>query len=79
MWGFPCSLRKLSGMVVRMVEHYQCGAFHVRYVNSQEWLYVCEQVQPVWGCPCSLRKLSRMVGRMNREWLDVQVTTAIVG
>ena len=42
MWGFfPCSLHKLSGMVrrmvVRTVEHYQCGAVRVHYVNSREW------------------------------------------
>ena len=42
MWSFfPCSLRKLSGMVVHTVvstvEHYQCGVVRVRYVNFREW------------------------------------------
>ena len=42
MWRIvPCSLRKLSGMVrctvVRTVEHYQCGAVRVHYINSREW------------------------------------------
>ena len=37
MWGCPCSLCKLSGMVRRTVEHYQCEAARVYYVNSREW------------------------------------------
>ena len=81
MWHFfPCLLHKLSGMVVRTVirtvEHYQCGAFHVHYVNCREWLYICEQVQPVRGCLCSLCKLSGMVRRTGRTY---EVTTAICG
>ena len=41
--------RKFSGMarrtVVHTVEHYQCGAVRVRYVNSWEWSDVWSDVQ----------------------------------
>ena len=72
MWGCPCSFRKLSGMVrctvVRTVEHYQCGAVHVRYINSWEWSDIQSYVVEHYQCGAV-----RVHYVNSREWSDVRV------